>query len=108
VLQKNALDAILEGLPVYMMGGIVLVIVISQFNRVLGAILSVIFWVAVAVVGNYGYDQGHSIGLPDMPFPRAVFLLICLMFGSFHAAAGYTAFKRKQIAAEKKKILDED
>jgi hypothetical protein len=101
-------DQILEGLPVYMMIGIVVVIGISQFNRVLGAILSAIFWIAVAIVGNHGYDQGHSVGLPDFPFPRVVFLGICLMFGGFHATAGWVSWRRKQIAQSRKQLEDEE
>lgn len=101
------MDQLLDGLPVYMMIGIVVVIGISQVNRVLGAALSVVFWIAVALVGNYGYDQGHQIGLPNTPFPRPLFLAICLMFGGFHASAGYVAYRRKQTAQARKQLEDE-
>lgn len=99
---------ILESLPVYMMIGIVVVIGVSQVNRVAGAIMSVIFWAAVAYVGNEAYAAGHAIGIPGFQFPKALFFAICAAFGAMHifAAVGYVRSKRR--AAERRRILDGD
>jgi hypothetical protein len=89
------LDAIIKSLPVYMMIGIVLVIGISQFNRILGGSLGVLFWIAVALIGNYAYDEGHILGLPGIPFTRALFFGMCALFTFFSAFTVYNAYVRK-------------
>src|SRR5687768_13093085 len=83
---SSALDEILKALPVYMMIGIVLVVGISQFNRILGGVLGVVFWTAVAFIGLLAYDQGGAIGILDIRFPRELFVGLCLLFVAIHAA----------------------
>lgn len=96
----GAVEAILESLPVYMMIGIIIVIGVSQFHRVAGAILSVVFWTAVAIVGSVGYDRGHGIGLPGLQFSRGLFLAVCGSFALLHTWAAFSAVQRKRRQAE--------
>lgn len=86
---------LLESLPMYMMIGIILVIGISQFNRIAGGILGVVFWVAVAVIGSSAYDQGGGIGVPGFRFSRELFYGICGLFAAFSAFSAYTAYTRR-------------
>lgn len=90
------MDELFGSLPVAMMVGIIVVIGVSQFNRVAGAVLSVVFWTVVAVVGSYGYDQGHRVGLPGIPFPQWVFLAICGLFAALHTAAAWAHIQRNK------------
>lgn len=108
VLRLRPVDDILSNLPVYMMIGIVVVIGVSQLNRVAGAVMSVAFWLAVAVVGHHAYDAGHAIGVPGFEFPRPLFYAVCAGFAAMHvfAAIGYVRSKRR--AVERRRLLDED
>lgn len=100
------MEEIFESLPVYMMIGIVVVIGVSQINRVAGAVMSVLFWAAVAFVGNAAYEAGHAIGVPGFEFPRLLFFAVCAAFGAMHvfAAVGYVRSKRR--AAQRRRILN--
>jgi hypothetical protein len=89
-------DQILQSLPVYMMIGIVVVIGVSQFNRLAGAILGVVFWLSVAIVGTQAYEQGGGIGLPGFKFPKELFYAICALFTLLSAFTGFVAFKKRQ------------
>ncbi len=100
-----AVQDIFEGLPIYMMVGIVIVIGASQINRVAGAVLSVIFWGAVAFVGNAAYDAGHAIGIPGFQFPRPLFFVICAAFAAMHVFAGYSYVRSKRHEAQRRRIL---
>jgi len=98
-------DEIFSSLPVYMMVGIVVVIGVSQLNRVAGAVMSVIFWGAVGVVGHAAYDAGHAIGVPGFEFPRPLFYAVCAGFAALHvfAAVGYVRSKRREV--ERRRLL---
>jgi hypothetical protein len=86
---------VLKSLPMYMMIGIVVVIGISQFNRLIGGILGAVFWIVVAVAGSQAYDQGGGIGLPGFMFPRELFYLICVLFAAYQAYFAYRAYVKK-------------
>lgn len=101
------MQEIFESLPVYMMIGIVVVIGISQVNRLAGAVLSVVFWGAVAVVGNAGYERGHAVGLPGIEFPRWVFFLICGFFALTHVYAAFAHIRHKRLREQHRRMLQE-
>jgi hypothetical protein len=88
-------SSLLESLPMYMMIGIILVIGISQFNRIAGGILGVVFWGAVAVIGSAAYDQGGGIGVPGFRFSRELFYGVCGLFSAFSAFSAYTAYTKR-------------
>lgn len=90
------MDAVLQSLTLYMMIGIVIVIAVSQVNRFIGSLLGIAFWAAVAFVGSHAYDKGNAIGIPNYPFPRPLFYLICAIFMLFSAGRAYTAYHRQQ------------
>ncbi len=102
------MTSIFESLTTYMIVGIIVVIGISQFNRVAGAVLSVIFWGAVAFVGHNGYAQGHAVGLPGTPFSEPVFLGVCAFFMLLHVGAAFTYMSNKRRAEARKQMLYDD
>jgi hypothetical protein len=86
---------VLSSLPMYMMIGIIVVIGVSQFNRFIGGILGVIFWIAVAIIGSGAYDSGGAIGVPGFRFSQPLFYGICGLFAAFSAFSAYTAWQKK-------------
>lgn len=103
------LQSIIDNLTVYMMVGIVIVIGVSQFNRVAGAVLSALFWTAVAVVGNSAYNAGTSIGVVGFELPRWLFFAICAGFAGMHVFAAISQIRSKRNQAERRRLLaDED
>ena len=99
---------ILANLPVYMMVGIVAVIAVSQFHRIAGAVLGIIFWIAVAVAGNLAYDQGHAIGFPGFPFSRPVFLLFCGGFALLHVFIAWQYLHARRRREARRAMLNDD
>jgi hypothetical protein len=101
-------EAILKSLPAYMMVGIVIVVGLSQINRVLGAVLGVVFWIAVAIVGSFAYDQGGALGLLGMQFPRGVFYALCGTFTVLHVFGAWTALARRRSEALRERVSPDD
>jgi hypothetical protein len=101
------MDEVLKSLPLYMMIGIVIVIGISQFSRLLGGVLGVLFWLVVAIVGSFAYDQGGGIGVPGFKFPREMFYMICIVLACIHGLAAYTAWSRKARGSRRPPPVDD-
>lgn len=99
---------ILQNLPVYMMIGIVAVIAVSQFFRIVGAALGVVFWIAVAVVGTFAYEQGHAIGFPGIRFSMPVFLLFCGGFALLHVFIAWQHLRAQKRRQARRALLKED
>ncbi len=89
-------DEALKSLPLYMMIGIVIVIGISQVNRIVGGILGVIFWVAVAIVGSTAYDKGGGIGITGWVFPQPLFYTLCVVFAAISAMNAIRAWGKRR------------
>lgn len=68
---------LVENWTTYLMIGIVVVVGVSQINRLVGASLGILFWIAMAVLGHFVYAAGAGIGFPGLIFPEWVFLLLC-------------------------------
>ena len=79
-----------------MMIGIVVVVGISQFNRILGSILGIVFWIAVAMVGATAYDKGGGISLLSLEFSKSGFFLFCGAFVAFNVFNLYMAMQRRR------------
>ncbi len=90
------LEDIVRDLPTYMLVGIVIVIGISQVNRVIGAILGIMFWALVAFVGSFAYDMDAALGIAGVAFSRSTFYLVCGAFAAFHVATAFVAFRAKR------------
>jgi hypothetical protein len=90
------LESLLASLPVYMMIGIVVIVGISQFNRILGSILGIVFWIAVALVGATAYDKGGGISLLSIEFSKPGFYLFCGAFVAFNSFNLYMAMQRRR------------
>ena len=80
-----------------MMIGIVVVVGISQLNRMVGSILGILFWIGVAMVGSTAYDKGGGIKLVSFEFSRSAFFLFCGVFVAFNALTLYKAMKLRAI-----------
>ena len=90
------MDAIHNGLPVYMLIGIVVVIGIAQINRVLGSVLGVLFWIAVAFIGNDAYAKGHQVGLPGIPLSRGAFFGMCALLAGMQVVSLFHSLQQKR------------
>ena len=94
--RRNLMDTLVENLTVFMLIGIIVVVGVSQFDRVVGSVLGVLFWAAVALVGGYGYSQGGSIGISkEIQFAPAVFYGLCGVLIAANVAMGVAASKRR-------------
>ncbi len=87
--------------------GIFVVVGISQLNRIVGSVLGVVFWIAVAAVGSLAYDQGGGIRLLSMEFSRSGFYLFCGAFVAFNVFNLYMALVRKR-RRRMRRPLDEE
>ena len=103
----GAVLAMFENLTTYMMIGIVIIVVVSQFNRLLGSGLAVLFWIAVAAVGYAGYQAGGSLGLPGLKLSLTQFLVMCGALAGVQAFGIYAAIKRKRIREAYRETLEE-
>lgn len=89
-----------------MLVGIVVVIGVSQINRILGSVLGIFFWIAVAFVGNAAYAKGAQIGLPGLPMSKPMFFGMCAVLGSFQAFNIYHGIQLKRRKALRQQIDD--
>lgn len=71
---------LVEQFPAIVMVGIVVVVGASQFNRVVGSVLGMAFWVGIGILGHFFYARGGVIGFPGLPLSEGFFLLLCLGF----------------------------
>lgn len=108
VVSGAGLRSIFEGLPAYMMIGIIVVIGVSQANRIIGGLLGVAFWFAVLFVGSLAYDQGVALGVPGVKFPRLVFYALCLAFAALHGFTAFKAYARKKQLPGRSSIDDDE
>lgn len=90
------MNAISHNFPVYFIIGIAALVIISQFHRMVGAVLGVLFWSLVAIAGNQVYAAGHGLGVPGFEFSRSVFLAVCLFFILMNTYAGVVWLKRQR------------
>ena len=103
-----ALDSVLQSLPIYMIIGIIVVVGISQFNRILGSVLGIVFWIAVAVVGTAAYDKGGGIQLLSMQFSKTSFYAFCGAFVLFNAFNLVMAVRRRNRWANRRPTVSDE
>lgn len=87
---------IVQNLPVYMLVGIVAIVVISQFNRVVGSALGIAFWLAVAVVGSTAYDSEGALGIGGMRFTKPTFFAVCGFFALINVLFLFLGLKNRK------------
>lgn len=93
---KAVLDTLAQNLTFYMLIGVVIVVVISQINRKIGAILGIVFWGSVAIIGNHAYGMGGAIGIGGVRFSEPVFYGLCAFLAGINVLAAVTSKKRAQ------------
>lgn len=87
---------VLQSLSIYMIVGLILVVGISQVNRLIGGILGVVFWIAIAILGKFAYDEGGSMKLVIGPeITREIFYVLCAFFAAFSGFSAYMAYLKK-------------
>lgn len=94
------MNELIERFPIVMVVGVVLVVGLSQVNRLLGSILGVIFWIVMAVIGSFIYDAGGAVGIASVRFPQSVFLGLCGLLLLANLATGFSALKKRRAQAE--------
>jgi hypothetical protein len=104
----QGVDEALKSLTLYMMIGIVIVIGVSQVNRIAGGILGVLFWTAVAIVGSGAYDKGGGIGLPGFVFPLPLFYTLCVVFALMSGVQGWRAYEKKRKNRQARSMRNDD
>jgi hypothetical protein len=102
------LDALVGSLSVYMIIGIIVVVGVSQFNRIAGSILGIAFWCAVAVVGGTAYDKGGGIQLLELEFTRSGFYFFCGAFVAFNAFNLVMALRRRRRFLSRRSSITSD
>ena len=87
---------IIENLDTYMMIGVVAIVGISQFNRKLGSILGIFFWLAVAFFGYQGFRSGGGIGIGSIALSENVFYGICTVLIVVNVGNGFLVTRNKR------------
>ena len=85
-----------ENLTTYMLIGIVIIVVVAQFNRIMGSALAIVFWLAVAAFGYAGYQAGHSLYLPGVKLTLTQFLVMCAALAGVQGFAIFDAIRRQR------------
>ena len=67
------MDALVQNFELFVVIGVIAVIAISQFNRMAGASIGVVFYIAMAVVGTHVYEAGGQIGIGGTRFTLPMF-----------------------------------
>src|SRR5689334_2922895 len=91
VSEALVLDTLAENLSVFMMVGVIIVVGLSQINRRIGAILGVVFWSLVAVVGHHAYGRGGAIGILGIKFSEGTFYGLCAALAAINVVAALAA-----------------
>ena len=95
------MQVLIDRFPIVMVVGVVLIVGLSQVNRLMGSLLGVVFWLAMAAVGTMIYDLGGAVGIASVRFPLEGFLALCAALVLANVATGYRALKaRKQATSE--------
>jgi hypothetical protein len=90
------MEALVERFSLIMIVGVLVVVGLSQVNRLLGAALGVVFWIAMAGLGLYIYDSGGAVGIASVRFPKAGFLALCGVLVAANAGMAFAALKRRK------------
>ena len=97
-----------EDLTTYMMIGIVIIVVVAQFSRLIGSLLAIVFWIAVAAVGYVGYQAGGAVSLPGLKLSLTQFLVMCGILAAVQGFGVYQAIKRQRTRDAYRAALEED
>lgn len=98
---------IFENLTTYMIVGIVIVVAVAQFDRLVGSLLAIAFWISVAVVGYFGYHAGGFVQLPGLQLSLTQFLGLCAILAAVQGFGVYQALKRRQNRKAYRDALDD-
>ncbi len=93
-------------LSTYMLIGIVGIVVIKQFNRLVGSIIAIGFWIVVAIIGWLGY-QHTKFALIDIELSLPQFLGLCAALGAVQGFDVYSVLRRRRNQRAYQEALDD-
>ncbi|MEL7367329.1 MAG: hypothetical protein AAFN74_00345 [Myxococcota bacterium] len=97
-----------ENMTNYMLIGIVIIVAVAQFNRLVGSSLAILFWAMVAVVGYQGYQAGGALRLLNLKLSLAQFLLLCGTLAAVQGFGIYSALRRQRNRDAYRAALEEE
>ncbi|MBI2373751.1 MAG: hypothetical protein HYV07_07120 [Deltaproteobacteria bacterium] len=71
------MDALISNFSTIMIAGIILVVIVSNVNRLVGSVLGVAFWLGVAIVGTEVLARGHQLKLATITLSKPLFYGLC-------------------------------
>lgn len=105
-------DLLLENFRAIMMGGILVVIGVSQFSRLVGSALGLVFVGLLAFLGSQLYARGFGVGLAVFPISQGAFYGLCALLAVFNLVglrlAIATRARRARFARERALMESED
>lgn len=102
------LDFLLHNFSTVMLVGVILIVGLGQFNRVLASILAIGFWIATAVAATFVYGEGGQLGLAGTPLSLNVVYGLCGAFTLVNIATLWSAMKKAQLRKEHREILSKE
>ena len=92
------MDELIKNLDTYMLIGVVSIVAISQFNRKIGSILGIFFWISVAFLGYQAFSAGGGIGIGSVALSPAIFYGICITLIVVNIGNGFFVVRRQMRA----------
>jgi hypothetical protein len=91
-------DELVKNLDTYMLIGVVSIVAISQFNRKIGSVLGIIFWISVAFLGYQAFNSGGGIGIGSVALSPTIFYGICAILIVVNIGNGFFVVRRQRRA----------
>jgi len=76
--------------------GVVVVVLISRFNRMIGGILGVLLTAAIAWWGMGLYSSGNAVGIIGTPISKTAFMIFVGVFFLFNLFSIWMGFKSRK------------
>jgi hypothetical protein len=80
---------------IILLAGVVLVVIVSRFNRMLGGVAGLLFSGGILWWGLRVYEKGGSIGVAGKPMSKTFFLVFVAAFVLYNLFSIWTARRGK-------------
>ena len=90
------MDELVKNLDTYMLIGVVAIVAISQFNRKIGSILGIVFWITVAFLGHQAFNSGGGIGIASVALSPNIFYGICATLILVNIGNGFFVVRKQR------------
>lgn len=81
------LDFLLENFRSVVFGSMVVTVVISRINRVVGSALGLIVILGLGILGTLIYESGGKVGLGTLPVSQPIFYVVCIALAVLNITA---------------------